>query len=1534
MPMLHNQGKNKAFPFAVQQELDSLTDEMDEIRSTLQNPDAAGAFHELSAEDQARYRAAQDRGYKLRDQRILSQTKEPFVQSGHFEQENIVVHARVKDRTGPNREKILFVEEIQSDLASRHREATESPEVTARRRDLGVRAEEARARAADVRNLYYDMLAEAAGGNTAVRSDLAMSGLTQEIANAPPSATDRVEGVSFKFNDPEGIHIAAKDMLQAASYARQAESDLLALGTEKTMDPSLPDTPFKEENTYALMVKRLLRMAAEDGYDKLAWTPGYMQAERWDAAAQNVVDSVKWEDAPAATGAAKRVVLGLQGSEDVALVSEAGVVSGAAPVDGKPLSSLLGPSLAKQIMDEASGEVSGQKITFPDSGYAIAYDQQIKRSVDKLAKKHGARVAVDKTLPDFEAPNQFYGDTDPRPVWSIEITDDLREAAMQPMPILQKGGAKVDQAKIDDMMPDLRAQLDSMALKRVHLFHDPNLQDAQATFTSSKKANLMMIVIGAALDPAASLRHEAIHALKAMDLFTDSEWATLSERADQEWIKKYDIEERYGELSRDQQIEEAIAEAFGEAGTIKPSGAIRAAFAKMKRFFKALGNVLTGRDIKSIEDIFTDVAEGRVGARDAEMDPDGEFAMFQKHPPASYLPQRHVYNSLQQTNASRFSRIKNWSADKFDAARIALQDRYLPIMRAVQSVEKQTGTQLPDAMNPYMTEEQMSGKVGRDLDDIEELYVQPIIALLAKTKKDLTIENVGHWLNARHAKERNARISQINPKYKPGEGSGLTDAEAQVVLDEFENSPHKDTLDAIADMVDDLRERTIQTKVDAGLLSQSDANALRSMYQFYVPLRGFAETDNADATLDVQGIGRRLNVKGAESKRAAGRSSLSFNPLVGAITQAQEAAIRAGKNRVGNAMYELVTANPSPDWSTVAVKQKRYFNKSTGMVETRSVSAENTQLEPDEFATKVNGQEYRIKINDPRLAQALGNVGSQQFGAITTGLMKFSRYFSATNTMLNPEFMITNALRDFTTAQINIQGFGKDQKAKLAKAMAKNWRKAFKGAWKAMGDAKSNDPWAKKFREYEEAGGKVSFWQIDDPNKSSSDLRKRIKRASSLKGKASSVLLFSTRDNPILRQIERVNLAIDNAIRLAAFTEAKNLGWSDQKAASLAKNLTVNFNRRGEASPVLNGLYPFFNAAIQGTHILATALKYKRPRRIVAALVAYGVMEDMVNAWLSEEDEDGELAWDKVADWKLRRNILINADGNDPWTIPLPYGYNVFPYAGKQISKVARGVKDPGESLAHVLATVIESVSPISGQSVWEAVTPTIVKPGIEIAVNREFFLDRPIAPHKWPTDAGLPDAYNAYRGTPEFWKEVSNIMNRATGGNSLEPGAVDVSPDVLEHLFGFGTGGAGRFVDRMVNLGTMIALGDIQGIEANDIPFVRQTSYTTGPWLDQTRYYDFREGVQAALNRESTSEETGESLSPADRALTTLKPAMRSADKRLKLLRKKKYPLYEDRTLPLADRNARIDEIRESELEVYLEFNKKYLAIMGKQGE
>ncbi|XAI96407.1 lysin [Microcystis phage Mel-JY33] len=185
----------------------------------------------------------------------------------------------------------------------------------------------------------------------------------------------------------------------------------------------LPFTPFDSVIAYEVMLKRLLNLAAKEGYGALAWTPGYMQAQRWSGAVQNVVEEVRWEAVNYTpdgrvdpTGAPGRMVE-LRGSNgnDMMIVDMMGVIisktGGRIPPDqviGRNVAELIGGQIARSILDSDNGSLSGNRIVIGGDGYKISYDQTMKKFVEKWAKKFGGRLTT-TVMPDFLDTEQVSG---------------------------------------------------------------------------------------------------------------------------------------------------------------------------------------------------------------------------------------------------------------------------------------------------------------------------------------------------------------------------------------------------------------------------------------------------------------------------------------------------------------------------------------------------------------------------------------------------------------------------------------------------------------------------------------------------------------------------------------------------------------------------------------------------------------------------------------------------------------------------------------------------------------------------------------------------------------------------------------------------------------------------------------------------------------------------------------------------------------------------------------------------------------------
>jgi|GEM_PF-2237516 len=982
----------------------------------------------------------------------------------------------------------------------------------------------------------------------------------------------------------------------------------------------------------------------------------------------------------------------------------------------------------------------------------------------------------------------------------------------------------------------------------------------------------MVLTIGNTLNPRWTMGHEAVHFYKHMGLFTRSEWKVLSDEAEPKWMERYDIDARYPDLTREERIEEAVAEAFGEAYEAKTgfrtTGKVREVLRSIRDFLKAVRNWAKGLGLKSPSDVIEAMARGEFSKR---RDPAGwasqtERLMREKRKPSEanktrggmYLPDRYLWDTLARGNGNLFNRLKDARGalgDRLDLARTRIQDRFLPVLRAQQVIEREMGAPIPEEMNAYLAEEMYSGRTGHKLDAIDNEFTSKIIEIIG-ANKGMTTETVGRFLYARHAAERNERIAQINPDMPDG-GSGMATEEADLILSEIQKGDHAEAYNQIAELIDNLREWSITERVNMGLMKEGGAKAWRNAYKAYVPLKGWAETDHADAELDVTGIGRGYNVRGDETKRALGRSSEAFNPLIAAITQAQEVAVRSEKNRVGQHLYRLAKDVPAKAlWEIKQADTMRVFNESTGLVEERTVSPITLMQSPNEMAVKVDGEEYRIVFNDPRLARSATRVGVDGLGPILKPLSMFGRYISAVNTMMNPEFVINNFARDTVTANINIQS--KELGTKIQKGMMKDLPKAMRGAYRGLG-GKSDTEWSKYYQEFSEAGGKVSFWVIENPEANQKTIERRMRReAGGAKGMALALVTPSTELNPALRFIERINLAVDNAVRLAAFVHARKNGMTSQEAASLSKNLTVNFNRRGEYGSAINAAYVFANAAMQGTHVMFKALKSRRVQAIATGLVLISYLLDQANAYLSDEDEDGQLVYDKIPDWKSERSLvlMLGPGADNALTIPMPYGYNVFTYMGNRLSKLQRGAIDADQALGDTAKAAFSSFSPISGGNLLTMITPTAIDPIAEITTNEDW-LGRAIYPD-YPNMTG-PDSQRYFASVTSGAKNTAEKVNEWTGGTYAESGYVDVSPETIDHVAAFLLGGVGRTFGRFTDFFTKTAKGE--EVETKDIPFVRNVYMEVDDNFDASNYFDRRTQIREAYAAAKAYHEAGDEI-------------------------------------------------------------------------
>lgn len=845
------------------------------------------------------------------------------------------------------------------------------------------------------------------------------------------------------------------------------------------------------------------------------------------------------------------------------------------------------------------------------------------------------------------------------------------------------------------------------------------------------------------------------------------------------------------------------------------------------------------------------------------------------------------------------------------------------LQRAIEGAKKAVVDISQDFIN---AETLMYGKTANDLERLDD----KVKAISEEMKANgLTSDQVSQYLIARHAAERNALIAE-RTEGKTVDGSGMSNERAQEVMDGF-SPKEKAALDSVAKKVDAITKDTRQTMVKYGLESQETIDAFEAMFENYVPLGGLsADEMSADTSMYPTG-GAGMSIYGDTTRRARGRKSEANNVLAQAIAQNAAVHAKARKNEALSSLYNLVEANPNPKvW------------KITGAVPFDAQSA---------VGVRINGEQKFIVFTNADHAKALKNMGVEKLDVISKAMRKFSGFLRRSFTTANPEFIISNFARDIQSALFNamaeadIPG-GQIQSKYIATKIIQTVKKTLPALLKdAVG--KDMDPeMAAYFEEFKEDGGQTGWGFVKDVGTIAAEIEAEVNEKSKAK-KATEWMQKNSID-----VIENVNDAFENSIRLAAYMEARKAGASRQKAAELAKNITVNFNRSGELGPVANAWYMFFNASVQGTVRLARSLgtlkDVRKPngeleswhKRLNAAQkMAFGLslttgMLTAINLAMSDEDEDGVLFYNKIPDYEKERNLIIMYDGKNYLKIPLPYGFNVFANMGSAMAEAAGGHREPEDAGMFLLNSAFSSFSPISfGQSkdaakyIAKGVTPTILKPMVDIAVNESYF-GSSVYKQQFPVGAPKPEAEMSFRA-PEGVRGFFQWMNEATGGSEFVPGKADFNPDKFWYAFEYYIGGAGQFVTRTVgtsrDLYETIKEGEKVPMKANDFPFLRKV------YGEFSKYYDSDVYVENANLVSQLYKERKEADNKNDkryRGIMKLESERKKTEKQIKRLRELRKEARDIKDY--VERQKRIYELYEKERSILMQFNKQYEKLRG----
>ena len=718
------------------------------------------------------------------------------------------------------------------------------------------------------------------------------------------------------------------------------------------------------------------------------------------------------------------------------------------------------------------------------------------------------------------------------------------------------------------------------------------------------------------------------------------------------------------------------------------------------------------------------------------------------------------------------------------------------------------------------------------------------------------------------------------------DGSDFEEAAHKLVRDV--ETKHLAEVQALWNATNAATKKILRDGFKAGMMSKEAYEYVKGMYSHYIPLRGWDGT-TADQVWDYIGGG-----KGAFNqtlKTAHGRTSIADDPIAYIENMAESGILLNNKNWVkqhlmllaqnhptslltlSKAWYVKSTdANGNEEWipatpqitsqmnsNQVKAAIDAFEKKMEQMAQTGdatqkrdglNIAYPQTHSEEREHEVRVmkDGEEYVIYVNgDPQLAQAMNNTRAHRVREIQSGKLDraaawLGRKMAAAYTSLSPLFIPSNYFRDLTMTLAST-AIREDAKYNylLRKNLATSWNLGFmlrdyqNGKLREKVSNGNATPKEQMFYDFMMNGGETGFVSSLDVE----DLKKKFKN--DLKDldrwKANPVKVGHT----IMDGIEFLNRAIEDSNRFAVYMTSIQYGRSIDEAVNDAKDVTLNFNRKGTGEygwQMIRNLYLFINPAVQSLQTLGALVKHHpfKFTAVTASWLASGVLVPIVNAALMSllgGDDDKDKYW-QFSKWDRRNNFIMWVPTTHEFVkIPLAQEFRAFYGIGDMIASKMMGGELAEESWSQyaedLLGQVVDML-PLDPTgydgNIAVSLMPNAIRPVFELAFNVDF-TGKPLF-KETEYNKYAPNFTKAYVGTPDWLVRASKMVNSI--GNDypdVQQNSIDAfgdprynlnNPAVVDHVLSSYLGGAYTMGSQVLGVLTK-SLNDPKEIKVADIP-------------------------------------------------------------------------------------------------------------------
>lgn len=824
------------------------------------------------------------------------------------------------------------------------------------------------------------------------------------------------------------------------------------------------------------------------------------------------------------------------------------------------------------------------------------------------------------------------------------------------------------------------------------------------------------------------------------------------------------------------------------------------------------------------------------------------------------------------------------------------QDQKIHIRDFQKAVEKETGHKVKDYEDAYIYENTTQGRAEYDVNHFKANEFAALVNEVARLSRDgKNIDKdkrrkVDLYMKAKHGLERNevmrrealASVEQPSPeliesignkdfagltaitKALSAETKGMDEDIVRQFVEEFEKE--NDTK-KLWEAVGKATRATLEKMYQCNLISRESRDRISGKYEYYVPLKEWEETTAGDIW---DYIDSNRDIVSNPIKKAKGRTSMAGDILANIASDYESATmmgyknlvklrfanlvrnsktgmasvsrqwyVKSGVNTEGRTLWEPVSATGlTEDAETNAsiindFEEKMKELQEKGEAKTQrevlnlGVPIKDWQEQQHVVRVKEGGRDLLVYINgNPVVSQAVNGINRASLdNVVLKGLNNVRKFMMQNYTSRNINFILRNFARDFFYANtMNFVKYGAAYEGRFLK----NYPLAL---WR-IAKVEIGGRTDLEYEAFLRGGGKTGYVATFGYDKYKKEVERLLNRNAGGRVRVKDVF------NVLGGYFEMVNGVVENGGRFTTYLTAKESGMTELQSINAAKEVSVNFNRRGSGAMgavYMQNFFHFFNAAIQGTHNFAHAAKHN-PVRAGAAIAMWatlGFAVSTLSKMLFGDDDE----YNDIPDYVRQNNLILPIMGapGKYVLLPLPVELRMLFGLGDMSAQYARGEYKGRDFTSDVMGKLMD-VLPLSIESnatdnfveaATRTFTPDMISPITEAYLFNENYFGKRITGRN-EFNKYVPEYHKVTTGTSKAIIKASEWLNSLSGGDYASKGKLDyalLNPSAVEYLFEQYLGGVGKAIAQCYKTVEGAVTGDVQ---LRNIPVVSGLTYDT----------------------------------------------------------------------------------------------------------